>query len=686
MSVGELLVANPNSIMYCSAGVIALRASAYMGAARGTLSFESDSLASSGTAVIEEQTIIGSSFLMEFSDETQRNDDWNEAEDTLVVDLSTINFNRTLPYEIWISYRFTGEDDHTLHYLDNFRYIQPQAVQIMIDGLGITAAALNSPWTTFGDTVGELHTRRFPYYSLFNVPSDAQVGYGLPLDNTYISDFDATIRFRAFQYGSPSGTIRIDSIFFVPLSSYLALWSNYGITDARAEPGGLDSVSLTGVLGGTGNQFVDFQGSEIRGGQEYQKATNEADSSPSAIEPFIEFVDEFEPSLFILHATCGPHYLPLETVVNDTFTRTRENSINDISNYAGSNYYVYDEESDTGFFSTTTNGTQAVFFEDGGVEDSWIALGAAPTFDISRSLDYMRSHVTETTIDVNSDPTVQDFYKFGITGNTSVFGGGSWPLHRVECAIVLSWMGGGQLDAKLIMNATSDGTTYLAGPPQEDEFIIDGPVNILLDWVPGSEKINLKFKNNWYAVYAKIWRDGETEPTNWDLFGHMPGYQFINNSDPYDVIWESHPWALSGGYDSLYKGSFWNLYYPYAKAIQSSAYTFKLYMDYFKVNFDPGGDEPASQYIRVENSIGNEVITNLEVPYGSQYLVSLGAYPWFGSQEPKIYTWSVDTAPDLQSAVMTPYNEPNHFLRFYEVGGNILLTMRYRAYNQGEEE
>jgi len=190
--VPELVVADAPFKTY-PGGVIAVRASDWLGAARGTLSTEANALASTGEVVRDTQQVVAGS--PPFLDE----DSYGDADDTLVIPAADIGVEDGFNYRLYITILVEGEWDVTNEPL--LRLCSNLVYQSVV-GYGAHGTASETEAFPNLDTYA---LARIPHFQIVH----------LRLSSIDVSD---TLRFRFYAQTGTTAEILIDQLVFLPRS------------------------------------------------------------------------------------------------------------------------------------------------------------------------------------------------------------------------------------------------------------------------------------------------------------------------------------------------------------------------------------------------------------------------------------------------------------------------------------
>lgn len=607
-------------------GAHVCRAVDWMGAARGTLDTEASSLACSPDVVVDSQLITSGGT---YNDPTVREGNFDSADDTLVIPLSTFDLSASVNYEVWVSCRVDGTIDGAYRSAEMF--MRPDTFSSAL-GMRIASGARTfaGSWTVAGF--------QFRGYVHASLGSFLTTDYNLAADDIVI---------KAFFIGpGTSAEFRVDQVVLIPaddsqeLARTVPSMPDLLTNETRAEPGPIDPWSIS---------YYDGSLAETVGGDEeppldYQKATGPDDADAleeTYYENLIAGTDVEEDADLFLHVlTCCPEDGVMHT---DDFTRT-------VSNAWG--------RTATGAWgwicSTTTpfsvDGSRAVFTFSTAAATLHAYYGEQATGE-EATLNGIENFEIQAQFEVTSPPvnTGDSFLFFGSRSKTSL-------TTRPNLGVALVWQGSDTIDVRLIFFGTDlggdaaypDGDNYLA---LTNAYDLDTPVTGV-SYTPASDLIWIKFRQ-FGPNYAqcKVWMDGDSEP-DWMLEGYVPGAQRIEGV-PDVKEWVGSPYTYDlddVDYPNWRRPDTHKRVFPTVVAQNRSGSSATYYMDDFTIAYRPQGDDPSPGHVRLRDVNSGQVMeSDIEVPFGASRWVWCGNRQYeVGTDGVAVAVWSETTAPDLQ--------------------------------------
>ena len=682
MAAPELVIADAPYKIY-PGGVIALKADEWMAGARGTLSAENDARASTGRAVRDTQTVATSIF----SNPTGA---FQEADDTLIVDLSSLPIEPTIRYICLISNLIEGDWDATNQ--DTTRGGKPD---LFVSACELGAYGDSTFFTSdsaFGTVV-----RKWRGISQYRITS---IG-GLWL----LGDVTGTeiLHFRAYAQAGTTIEWLIDQLIFLPYitSGDHNGWQGGDFAVVGGQQGtfsGLYDISagdwIDGADGGDDNgkytwHPIPAPGREqtgvtgADGGGDYQRASSYEDTEYMArvvVDDFNYLANTLNTPDTESSAHCygvhGSFYRPAENWVTDSFGRT----VGD-GNFAGANnHFIGGMWGDTpeGFAwrSDGTSGPQnngsgnrigASAWVDGSEGLIEIRAGNPPPGTGSVRV-FLRTYGGEGGPNIGADVQTEDLNIAGRFYTTSTGSGASASLIEIQTE---ETVGGGSQNALAISFDLKNGGWSLVLKPSTT---IAGPFTT--PWYTRGDLVGFRIDVRRMRVLARVWDASGAEPSTWDVDIFRPLRSGAS------VVSYDYGGDLDLMLDSVFLKT---VFIRHSVTCTDLSYD-RLHFDNFTIDYDPLGDE-GSAYAAIEQPEGNK-ISEIELPAGSQYLVYWGTRDWtvddgFGGYylDFSSRVWNDPTAAELQRSEALWW-----WFRSLHARPIDLSKVRFRAYNYPEIE
>lgn len=673
-------------------GIISVRCADYPGAARGTLSTVSDSLAASGTAVKEEQELAVATSTTGVSVFAR----WPSAGDTVVIPLGDLGRAPRTRYLPWVSIRVEGDvPSSAVANSDWLMFDIQNSLNVGVAmGIGSTMSA----------SLEELPGERIPHYTLYD------------FRNSFVSEAETDAEefvIRAWGVVGGDMAIYLETVYFVPLldaslsygetrkhaneqlfpSSHVmdhfsngVLWRDIDNDPADLPDGfGKFSTMLWGPPWSPGSrswgQIVEFQ---------------EADNEESAGDVFA-FGNLGDPAFFndpvrgTLAIPVGATYIPAAVLLYDDFTVEQHVHATYGAHYTakvgdytrtlglgGSSHVTdwWDAPSPTGSrrgtFVETGDGFATTYFGPssgsnapgtghelpGGTKGfygdiMYGALNREGGFAASESgsdprnlerfmYDHLEAFISSCRVSIDA------------VGNGGVFVGLHWDnLSAMVAGGHLRVDAAGDVSLSL---ATRRGSTI--NPPGWHDFA--APVTVGSGYTPG-DWWWVKVEKRGYWWRARAWLDGTAEPSTWDVEAGQPllktaasPSEFIDY--PWDDNWVGDvsndteafdPRGGPGGPADI-SGVPYSLIYW--ESGQSRA---RIFTDDYTIEVDPGGTSPGDIHMKIEKYDGTVDIGTVTIPYGAHRFVetSLEALIFNADQNGfNVRLWKEPGSPDLMTA------------------------------------
>ena len=684
--------------------IVAVKASAFMGGARGTLTSGSDATAPSSTYVSDTQ-VISTSYANMYA---QANVD--AAADTLTIDLDTIGINPDHRYNIYVCYKIIDSSpDYRSKAKQSFYYKETAGFGHKTDGY---------------DSVFER------WYGLFRGTNQWRYKCFESRLTQITTGQTNILHIRAFSEGDTATEIRIAQIVLMPWgpkSPVAGNWvdpdfwyyyqpDNYILSQTYIRPADLASFDVLSDGLGTATVDVSSQGVIYSNSQtnsliEYQDGVNSSTAEP-AILNIADGADYLGPRDHRLYHVWGTWGRAAEAIEDDTFTRT-ETAVTDptvgynsfgLSPY-GYRYYTY-------FYPGPGQG--AVWDNGGGSPTYMEVDGSSAVFAIggAGSNCYQAKALLGTNLNASGGlhstfgPLLDDLDNYIIEGVVS-WDKGTPTSDRDLIACV----GSGNL--YITLNHKSNGELwgrievyppYNQLQPWISSYVIVAPILFDSSYTPG-DKIHLKIRRRGYVVDGKIWYDGDAEPS-WTYSGYHPGQQSNGFSGRND--WWPYPYtgAQLNAQSYYQNGTFeWrpsrNGFLSYGGGTPffennatTGSETRTIYKwDRFKVDYDPDGDITKSGNLMLKDSITDTIVVGpVTAPAGRWIWTYCGKRIWetggvSGVVYPNLsdydgfnlYSWLDSGAGNLAGVVHGEFHSravKQYFVDLVGIIGNI--SMRWR--------
>lgn len=623
MAAPELVIADAASKSY-PGGIIALRAEDWMGPARGSLTSEVDTRASTGTAVRDTQTVTASIF----SDPVSA---FQEADDTLVVDISTLPFEETLRYICLVSTLIEGDWDTTND--DTFRSARPDMHTFACEFGAFGDSTFFPSDSDFGTIV-----RKWRGLTQYRISSMG----GLWL----LGDVDGTeeLHFRAYAQDGTTIEWLIDQLIFIP---YVTSGDHNGweAGDFNVVPGqqgtfsGLYDITagdwVDGADGGDDNGKYTWHPvplatqdptgvSGADGGGDYQRKSAYADAEYMARvveEDGFYLANTLASPDTEAAAHCygihGPFYMPAQNWITDDFSRTEGDG-----NFAGANGHFQTQQwgntpegfawrSDGGSGPATNGGGNRIgtaIWVDGSEGLIEIRAGDPPPASASGRV-FLRTYGGETGPNIGADMQVENVNIAGTFYTTSTGGGAS--ASRVDIQTEEPTVGGNQNALAIRFDLINGGWSLILVSPVTT---VAGPFTT--SWYSRGDPVGFRIDIRRLRVLARVWDATGAEPSTWDADVFRPlrsGASTVNYDYGGDLDLElDHVFAKT-------------VFIRHTVTATDLAYD-RFHFDDLTVDYDPLGDEEDTS-AAMEKPEGNK-LSEIIVPAGAQYLVYWGTRDW----------------------------------------------------------
>jgi hypothetical protein len=621
--------------------VIALRCVDWMAAARGGLSSESDARASSGQAVRDSQKVTSSI-------RTAGVTAFQEAKDTLEIDFSLVPVEIDMTYAVFLSYLIEGDWDVTND--DTLRF----ATQMTF------ASACEIGW--YGDSVFFLNDSDWAQLKSKQRMKDSYSMSTYFTGTIHIGDVVGTevLHWRAYAQSGTTIELLLDQIILLP---YVLSGTHNGwqASDFRAVAGAFSDFSTVlledGDDGGDANgKFtwhaypendsaeVDWSGDD--GGGDFQKKAAYADAEYMIHVIPDDNVGPFEDSQTLdkapatAYALLGARYREVQTFVSDNFSRT----VGSNQWGVGPQGFGYTMHIGTGA-SASVNGSVGILGSGGPSNSASVGAwlnGSTVSARVAAANMTFSGVATFTSFSAGVDPDRLARLKMGFRRPTDVGGENLWYI-SIDL-LAGSW------------TLARSGTVAFTSP-------VD-----ISAWLAEDSPIGFKVEIKRYLMRAKVWDATGAEPVAWDVEVFRP--LFVG------ATWYAYPYAGAG--QLLHQVAGILLSPGVINDNRDTGETWESHWDNFLVEYDPYGD-PADMSVAIEQPVGTKR-AEIDVPFGSDYFVHLGAREWsnfdsFASPDPYMdfsaRVWNNPAAAELQRAEA-------HFW-WFRISRFNLVSMNWRS-------
>lgn len=574
----ELVIANAPRKIY-PGGVVAVRATDWLGPARGSLSTETDALASTGECVRDAQQLTPVvNGELDFSE-------YEDAEDTLVMPAADLGLRDNVEYEMWVTYKLDGDWDDTNVALLN-GCTQRRLGHVCSIGVHGTSSLPESAAHFETDLLGHAE----PYAIRRFSPGDIA-----------LTD---TIYLRAFAHVGVTAEVLIDQVVFIPtFGSPLVAYQDVEGTFA----GGLATALVDGADGGDDAGKFTFKDQDTFdyfmpnfNSSDYQRYADPDDAewnlqvTPSdTLFPLAVGGDPVPASGYSLHAVrCEPFFTDDDFDNRSTTVDTRNMGISD----DGYGYAIGHTEAALNPVAYVSGGVGVMKIRQSGTNISveWGSNEQSATANQGARFDtddaWIWSGVVEWT-----------------TGALSV---GRWVF------IFRS----GDIAYQLRLNPVAE--TWQLGKLVGSTWTAVGSSHDISSWFGVGVEVGFRFEVKRYILRIRIWDATGAEPSTWDeeffkdvmLSGTHYAYPYS------DVLVRAQV-----AYKSFISGV-WNAFAIESNSLTGNTLPYEVDLHLMTWERDMYGDpEPMTAY--VEQPEGT-VVGDQIVPYGCPYFVYWGTRVW----------------------------------------------------------
>lgn len=639
--MAELVIADAAYKTY-PGGVVVLRASDWMAAARGTLSSEADARSACGTVVRDSQQVATSIF-------SDPNGAFQEAEDTLEIDFSLLPLEIDMTYVVFVSLLIEGDWDST-----NTDTTRSGTQEEFV-------AACDLRW--YGDSTFFLSDTDTDavHFKPRALDSYRIVGFG---DQASVGDVvgNEVLHWRAYSQDGTTIEWLIDQIYFVPnvISGVHGVWrpDDFRVVGGQASTFGsydlTDGSYVDGADAGDDNgKFTwhpivldDPTGlSGVDGGGDYQRKATAASAEYMArvIPNDGYYLANTEPipdveAVAHCYGLHGPFFIPAQEWTNDDFART----VGD-GNFAGADNHFLTQN-----WGLTPEGF--AWRADGSAGPSGVSPrlgratwvdGAEAVMQIRQSVNgslraFLRSYGGETGPNTGADLFADNLILRGKFRAVATGAGASAASVQIGTEIRI---GGGASFS--VAQAIYINFNLLAGTwnlQRRGDVTIAGPITEA--WWPGTAGFRIEVRR--YLIRARVWDASGAEPSTWDVEMFRP---IIEGG-----VWDDYDYADNLEYALLeHDVATCALWFDHTGT--PTAYT-TVYWDDLIAENDPGGSNE-SAFASIEQPEGTQR-GEIEMPSGCQHLVYWGTRDWtaldFGNPylDYSAKVWNDSAAAELQ--------------------------------------
>jgi hypothetical protein len=656
----DLVVANASFTVY-PGGLVVLRATDWLAAARGTLSTENDSRAITGQAVRDTQQVTNSLFSNEVAA-------FQEAEDTLEIDLSSLPLQLGMTYFVWFSVLIEGDWD-------------PAGEDGRRGATNLEHAfGCNLGW--YGDSVFYLSDSDFA--SIAHKPRSR--GHYAIHQAGELGDVegDEVLHVRAYAFDSTTIEWLVDQIFIVPrvvsgvkagewrASDFAVVGGQHQTFGAEELVDGADSGDDQGKF--TWHPYSDeteVTSSANDGGGDYQRKSDYTDAEYMIrvvpddfyILENSETSEEVPADGYSVH---GANYRHSAVIISDDFSRTTSAPSGGWGvGPEGFGYWNPSASSSVVY----VNGSQGVIENGATVGSAWTALrsftggllgpNAASTRERSLNISGIVS-IESPTLGGPSPPTDEAFVRILLN---SIPADRSWFIHFNTITKV--W-------ALYLGNNRNHFTSVLSGGGVSNyKFSSDFDIS---SWFVFDDPVGFRILKERYRLRVRIWDATGAEPSSWDFDGFIPITTNLSGNLTSDIkdypysdnfFWAHNSVALGDIFPSMGIGF----------SDVSTGWT--TLWDDLEISYDPLGD-PDSMFAAIEQPEDTK-IGEIEVPFGAYQMIYWGRRDWTTLDAGTPYlefsarVWNNTAAGELQRA-----EAPLWYFR--SVHGNFtLVVMNWRS-------
>jgi hypothetical protein len=631
-------------------GLIAVRCFDFVGPGRGTLTTAADAASVAGDVVIDTQEqAVQTTYVDQF-------DLFDLSDDSVVMPIATIGFVPNIGYEIYVGARITGDAP-----------ANAQAHSTML--------AFNEDGASVGWAMGyDGNFYQGPEWMARSIINQ-YVLHRLPSGWFESPGFATDLTLRGWGITGGDIEIRFDMVYFVPIATLdepfppktdFDVWSGADAEDYQAlkfasngtffRNNDDDPASWIGDHSVLNWRFpwTEEEGLVDMQGDDDEVTVDDIGGDNMGRPTWLTF-----PS--------GSLYIPAQNIITDTFGQADFTQAWITGDYFGkcgnltliagppfTGTYIIGSQLKT-FFPAMQTLPQAWAIADWGGKDHTVdltdpslqprdLLGHSGLPSFVGGIFYLPAAVVTTKINFDSQQVQGAELGLGypLTGQVS----------DIYMDLALNDSGDGEVSLKQRGAANAN-----------DPYIIDGPVGVISGYTPGAF-IWMKVQRRGYHWRARVWMDGDAEPSTWDVEGYE-GLGYRNNANtirdwidhPYDTNWPG-PGADADIVTHDPRGPTGDDFTPqlpflapwvgpgYASPSTSIA-------DVFTVDWEPDGDTPVDTNVQVEAYNGGDVEGPITVPYGPQRMIygdfRLRSYN-SGVNGLSIRAWLDAGAPTIQTA------------------------------------
>lgn len=578
MAAPQLVIADAPFKAY-PCGVIALRATDWLGPARGSLSTEAAAQAITGGAVRDEQTVSGI-----FTDNQAA---LQTADDTLVIDTSGLSVEVAMRYRVFVSLKIEGDWDST----------NSDTLRSAGNDEFVWACAFS--WSFQSDFTGTIRRclaqpRRCPHYVIGEFEGET-------------TDFDGTqtMYFRAAAEAGTTIEYLIDQVFLVPFRFSSSFAAFGGIDSDGLMDDGPDGGDLNGKFTAHVNPHETRISLVVPGGDYQQSPDEELLEYVTPVDFSNSISDNGNEVTACAYSFHGAQYREEGSLTEDFFGRTEgpeswgltpEGFTWDPFPFPSTGYNFF------------TDGAQGVINTDDSSMGACISLNQVGTIGASiRSPDFSFSGVfsADEPTDVGGAGVFRAFARLWLSSHPAQR---SWYVHLDLLAGIWS--------LHLANSRTYIGTAIDNGTLSDKfagDFTIPG-------WAFGSP-VGFRIEKKRYVLKVRIWDATGAEPSTWDFEDFMP----VDNASTGNLTAvKDYPYDDDVGY--AHRASVQGAMFPSVGMICTDATQWNTYWDDVKVEYDPYGN-PDDVEVAMTDANGT-TLGPITIPYGAQQLVYWGKRDW----------------------------------------------------------
>lgn len=703
MPAPELVIANSAYKKY-PGGIIVLKAAEWLASARGTLSTEIDTRSCCGTVVRDTQTVTANVYNTAIGSSSAA---FQEADDTLVIDFSTLPVEIGMRYIILVSALIEGDWDTT-----NASTFKTSNQGSFFGACDLRWYGDSTEFTSDSDTDGLVFKPRLiDTYRILGFGGNWNIG-------TVVGD--EVLHWRAYAQSGTTCEWLLDQIYFIPAANFFGTlageWTNedleiiagsqatfsahFALDPDDGPPswedgsdGGDDYGKFTWhPFSSQGGQEDPTGVSEGDGGGDYQRKSSETDAEYMArVTPddqrFLlnstKIYPNDEPSASHCYGIHGAFYIPIQDPwMDDSFSRT----IGD-GNFAGADNHFVGGNWGTGpqgfgWWCSGTAGPTTVSGQRRG-KAMWVD-GSTANMEIRR---------VGATLEGQMVAGVHSFYSGSNPNAAQIFADNHTVSGRITWERLAAFNVGAGENASVRIETGESSSPTFRHAVYFNVNLVDGTwqfkwINTVLasgtlpSWGSGTE-FGFKIEVKRHLLRARIWNattDGE--PGTWDYEDFRPLLGATGEFDP------DTPYPYNDNIEQSIKESDQQTLAIIFGAFPPAAPNFaRIKVDAIKVQYNPDGNNEQTSF-SMEQPEGT-VVGEIDIDSGSQHLVYWGTRDWTTFDEDNggsvidfsSKAWNHPDAAMLQRAESIWW-----WFRSVHGGPIDLARIRFRAFGQVPEE